>query len=97
MGDQLHAEDLLGVFLGVRQGLGDLDAAAFTAAAGMDLCLDHDALGAAAEKPFGHVHCFFERIGHFTLGNGNAVSIQDVFCLILVNFHSFGLRTELPY
>ena len=79
------------------QGFGDLDAATLAPAAGVDLRLDYDTLGAAGKEPFGHVHRFFKRVGHLTLGDGNAVPLQDVFCLILVNFHSFGLWTELPY
>ena len=95
--DQLHAKDLLGVFLGIRQGFGYLDAAAFSSATGVDLGFDHDPLSAAGKQPFSHIHGFFQRICHLTLGNRYAVPLQDVFRLILVNFHSFGLRTELPY
>ena len=97
VGHQLHAKDLGGVFLGLCQGLGYFYAAALSPAAGMDLRLDHDSLGAAAKQPFGHVQCFFQGVGHFPFGNGYAVALQDVFCLILVNFHSFSLWTELPY
>ena len=46
VGHQLHAEDLGGVFLCLGQGLGYFYAAALSSAAGMDLRLDHDALGA---------------------------------------------------
>ena len=73
------------------QGFGELDAATLAPAAGVNLGLDYDALGAAAKEPFGHVQRFFKRVGHLTLGDGYAVALKDVFCLILVNFHSFGL------
>ena len=96
--DQLHAEDLLRCILRFLQGLGHLDAAALAAAAGVDLRLDHDALGAAGKQPSWPRRIgFFQRVGHLALGNRHTVPLQDVFCLILVNFHSFGLRTELPY
>ncbi len=42
MGDQLHAEDGLGLFGCVVEGLGYFDAAALAAAAGVDLGLDDD-------------------------------------------------------
>ena len=44
--DELHAEDLLDRGLGVGPGLRDLDAAALAAAAGVDLRLDDDDVGA---------------------------------------------------
>jgi hypothetical protein len=43
LGDQLHAQDLAGQVDGLPgAALGDLDAAALAAAAGVDLRLDHD-------------------------------------------------------
>ena len=90
-------KNLRAIFLGLGQGLSDLDAAALAAAAGMNLRLDHDALGAAAKQASCHIQRLFKRIRHFTLGNSHAIALKDVFCLILVNFHTFGLWTELPY
>ena len=87
MRDQLHAEDVLGVQLGVFAGRGHLHAAAFAAAAGVNLRLDHHALRAFGKQFAGHRRGFFQRVGHFAPGHGNAVLRQDFLCLILVNFH----------
>ncbi len=67
--------------------LGDLDAAALAAAAGVDLRLHHDGLVAFAEERLGGLVGLFERGGHLALGHGHAVLPQDVFRLILVNLH----------
>ena len=87
MRDQLHAENVLGVQLGLLAGAGHLDAAALAAAAGVNLRLDDDARGALGKELAGHRRGFFERVGHFAPGHGNAVSRQDFLCLILVNLH----------
>ena len=67
--------------------LGDLHAAAFAAAAGVDLRLDDDAFGAVGEEPLGDFERFIEGVRHLAPRHGNAVLRQDVLCLILVNFH----------
>ena len=46
VGDQLHAENLAGVFAHLFERLGDLDAAALAAAASVNLGLDHPDLAA---------------------------------------------------
>ena len=48
--DELHAEDLLGVLLGLVDGPRDLHAAALAAAAGVNLRLDDDAGRAIGEE-----------------------------------------------
>ena len=48
--DQLHAQHLGGELAGLFGRLGDLDAAAFAAASGMNLRFDDDAGGAIAEE-----------------------------------------------
>ncbi len=84
---QLHAKNVLGVQFCVLARLGDLDAAAFAAAAGMNLGLDHHAAGALGKQRAGHCRRVFQCVGHFALGHGDAVFCQDFFRLILVNFH----------
>ena len=71
-------------FVGV---LGDLDAAAFAAAAGVDLRLDHHA---AAER-FGRRFRFFRRERHLAARHRDVVLGQDGLGLILVNFHGMRL------
>ena len=87
MRDQLHAEDGLGRGIGVIERLGHLHAAAFAAAAGVDLCLDHDDRVARREELLGRVIGLFERGHHLALRHGNAVLTQDVLRLVLVNLH----------
>jgi hypothetical protein len=76
--------------LGILAGAGHFDAAAFAAASGVNLRLDDDAACALGKQFAGHRGCFFERVGHFAPGHGNAVFCQDFFCLILVNFQSLS-------
>src|SRR5579863_8046488 len=85
--DKLHAEDVLGVLLGVFAGPGDFDTAALAAAAGVDLRLDDDTARALAEQLAGHVIGFFKRVGHFAARHGHAILRQDFLRLILVNLH----------
>jgi len=87
VGDELHAEDVLDVQVGVFAVAGDFDAAAFAAASGVNLRLDDDARGALGKQFAGYSRGFFRRVGHFAPGHGNAVFCQDFLCLILVNFH----------
>ena len=85
--DELHAEDLLGVLLGLGDVLGDLDAAAFAAAAGVDLRLDDDAFGAAGEERLATSSASSSVFATSPARHGNAVLRKDVLCLILVDFH----------
>ena len=83
MGDERHAEDLLrqlGRFVG---RLGELDAAAFAAAAGVDLRLHDDA---AAELVRDEAR-FVRRVDDFTARRRDAVVAKDLFRLIFVHFH----------
>ena len=87
--DELHAEDLLGEL--ARLGgaaLGDLDAAALAAAAGVDLRLDDDdrALGLLGEALRGGLR-LVDREGGVPLGDGDAVAGEELLGLILVDFH----------
>ena len=54
VGDQLHAENVLDVQFCVFAGAGNFDAAAFAAASGVNLRLDHDARGAFGKQFAGH-------------------------------------------
>ena len=90
LGDQGHAEDLAGELDRLVWVVGELDAAAFAASAGVDLRLDDDP---AAEL-------LGRRPRRFGLGNDNAsrhrhpVLGQHLFALILVDLHmsSLGIR-----
>ena len=95
MRDELHAEDLLGILLGFGEVLRDLDAAALAAAAGVDLRLDHDAIGAVGEEPARDFECFIEGVRHLAARHGNTVLRKDVLCLIFVNFHRY-VRGNFP-
>ena len=85
--DELHAEDALGVLLGFGKVFCDLDAAAFAAAAGVDLRLDDDAFGAVDEEAACDFECFIEGVRHLAARHGNAVLRKDVLCLVFVDFH----------
>jgi len=87
VGDELHAQDVLGVLLGFLAGLGYLHAAALAAASGVNLRLDDDAGSALDKQLAGHRGGFLQRVRHLALGHGNAVLGQDLLCLILVNLH----------
>ena len=89
VGDQGHAEDLLGRLLGRGGILDDLDAAALAASAGVDLGL-HDG-HAAAETP-GDRAGLLGRERDFPAGHRHAVPGQDGLCLILVNLHRSSLN-----
>ena len=83
MRHQRHSEHLFSDFGGFISIFGDLDAAAFAAAAGVDLCFhDHTAAD--------FLRCrfrFFYRVGDFTTRHRNLIFGKDGLPLILVNFH----------
>ncbi len=86
--DELHAEDGLRVLVGLLDGLGELDATALAAATGVNLRLDDDDRIAGGEELLGGRVGLFQRGGHFTGGDGNAVLPQDLLGLILVDLHA---------
>ena len=94
--DQRHAQDFAGEFAGFGQRLRDLDAAAFAAAAGMDLGLHDYARCAGVEQFFGRGLSLFARGCHGAARNRDAVLLQDAFCLILMNFHNDSWITLRP-
>ena len=84
MGDERHTDHLLRDRFGFVGRPGELDAAALSAAAGVDLRLDdHDV---SAEAP-GDFTGFGSVEGNFTARDRHTVPRKDGFGLILVNFH----------
>jgi hypothetical protein len=85
--DQRHAENLLCVEFGVFARAGHFDAAALAAATGVNLRLDDHARCALGKELAGNRRGLFQRVGHFAARHGDAISCQDFFRLVLVNFH----------
>ena len=85
--DQGHAEDFARQFQGFPGIAGDLDSAAFAAAAGVDLRLDHH----AAAQPLGRGLRLLDGECHFAARHRDVVLGQDILGLILVDFHGFLL------
>ena len=93
--DQRHAEHLLGDFGRFRGIFRDLHAAAFAAAAGVNLRLHHHAAADLLRRRFGFLH----RVRHFAARHRDVVFGQDGLRLILVNFHigyGVGRRKRRP-
>ena len=85
MRDERHPEHVVGDGLGLVRRVRKLDAAAFPAAAGMNLGLDHH-LSVSANS----LRDLARRGGverHLSARDGNAVPGKDRFGLILVNVH----------
>jgi hypothetical protein len=74
VGDERHAEHLLGELLRFVGRLGELDAAALAAAARMDLRLHDDD---AATEAAGDLAGFRGGKRHFTARHGHAVPCED--------------------
>ena len=94
------AEHRLGVLEGLLLGRGELHAAfeavgesAFTAAAGVDLGLHHDATGGVdlGERAFK----FGSRGDRHALGHGDAELCEQFFGLVFVNVHEKGRRLPI--
>ena len=83
MGNQRHAEDLAGEFLRGAGILGELDAAALAAPAGVDLGLNHD----PAAEFLGHLARFPGAKDDLTTGNRDTILPENLLGLVLVNFH----------
>ncbi len=92
MGDQGHAQDLLGFLFHVGDGLHHLDAAALAAATGMDLGFHHPD---RAAQFFGGLDGFLDGESRLALGHRHAESAQNLFGLIFVYIHGVSLgKTE---
>src|SRR5262249_20000717 len=86
VGDELHAEDLLGRLGRGLAPLRHLDAAALTATAGVDLRLHHHRLVARlVDQPLGGLVRLGEREGHLALRDRNAVAPEQLLGLVLVD------------
>ncbi len=86
VGDQRHAEHVAGELFDFIGGLGDLDAAALAAAAGMNLRLD--GIRAVAE-PACPVARRVAVVDHVAFRDRNPEVTQDRFGLVLVNIHGY--------
>ena len=84
VGDEGFAEELFGVGFHVADIFGEFDAAGFTASAGMNLCLDHDNIGADF---FGIFDGFFHAESRKSLGYVDPVRLQNLLALVFVNIH----------
>ncbi len=83
MSDELHTDDVSGGLTGFVRGIGELDAAALTAAAGVDLGLDGDGDGEVGGDGRGIVG----RGGDAAAGDGDAVSGEELLGLVFVDLH----------
>jgi hypothetical protein len=83
--DQLHAHDLVSVFLDLFQRLGHFHAAAFTAATCVDLCLDNPDWAA---QGFSSFDCLFNGHARDTAWYRHSEFSEDFFALILMDFHA---------
>ena len=95
VGDELHAEDGFGGRVGGLEIPGELDAAAFAAAASVDLRFDDNYLVAGREEGFGGGIGLLERGDHLAVGYGHTVSAQDFLGLVLVNLHGRSFRGQI--
>ena len=87
MGDERHPNHGAGKLLGLVGRLGELDAAALAASAGMDLRFDDHDMAARAAQAARDLAGFRSAEGHVTSRDGHAVARENCFRLILVNFH----------
>src|SRR5574343_483253 len=87
--DQLHTEDLAGVFANFFERGGNLDTAALATATGVNLGLDHPDLAA---QGFGCLSRVVDGRAVNPARNRNAEFLQDLLALIFVNFHALSLR-----
>src|SRR5574343_777241 len=87
--DQLHAQDLAGVFAHFFERGCDFDATTLATATGVNLGLDHPDLAAQG------VGCLDRGVNGGAVNparNGDAEFLQDLLALIFVNFHALSLR-----
>src|SRR4029453_18370618 len=83
MGDERHAEHVFGDLFGFVYVLGDLDATAFAAPAGVNLRLHDD----ESAQTTSYHPAIWRRDRNFTPRHRPAVASQDRLGLVLVNFH----------
>ena len=88
MGDEGHAENLLGIGANFIDRLGDLDTATLAAAAGVNLRLDHPHLAA---QRFRRLYRLIDGETRHTARGGDAVLAQDFLALIFMDIHGLTL------
>src|SRR5687767_5666270 len=84
MGDQIFAEHGARGFGGLIGVLHHLDAAALSATAGMNLCLDD---AHATAQLIGRLFCLLGSGGDNSAWHGHAEALKNFFCLKLVDIH----------
>src|SRR3972149_5631863 len=84
VGDELHADDLAGGLAGLVGRIGELDAAAPAAAAGVEVGRGGDGGAEVGGDGGGLVGGG----GHAAVGDGDAVAGEDFFGLVFVDFHA---------
>ena len=82
--NQLHAKNVAGNIGGFLCGTRQLYAAAFAAAARVDLRLDHANVGFQTLRG---LQCFFLGESDLAAGSGDAITREYCFGLVLVDFH----------
>ncbi len=87
VGFEHHAEYLFGERSGFWSRLGEFHATAFTAPAGVDLRLDDDAARALVEQALGRGRGVLHGGDHLAARDGDAIFREDLFALVLVDFH----------
>ena len=87
VGDQGHAQHVVGELAHLLDRAGELDAAALAAAAGMDLRLDHP--DRPAQRPGGLLG-LLGRVGDLPAQHGDAVLLEQRLGLVLVDVHGLG-------
>src|SRR5690625_102551 len=83
----VHAEDLLGLGLGVVSTVGDLHTACLAAAAGLDLRLDDDAGFSGGSELLSDRTCLSGRARHLPLGYGDPVLCEELLRLVFEQVH----------
>src|SRR4051794_17354687 len=87
MRDQLHAQHFFRDLAGFVDRLGDLNAATFAAASGMDLSFNDDARRSRRHKVLSGAFGFLARGDHLAAWHSHTELRQDCFRLVLVDFH----------
>ncbi len=88
MSNQVHSQNFSG---GLTRFIGcfhNLDSAAFSAAASVDLGFDND----SPAQFFGDTVGVFGILGEGALRNGDSELFENFFTLVFVNFHDEGWR-----
>jgi hypothetical protein len=82
--DQIHAENLRCDFFRLFRRFGELHAAPFAAAAGVNLRLHHDDIGS---QFFRRTLCLVRRVRNYPARDRDSEFLQEFLSLIFMNFH----------